>query len=116
MFFHGVSDQEKPASKPQDGGASKGDGLHHHEIHQLPDEEGGGYHSKHTHPDGSEEHGDHADYAEAKADMDAKFDQGHGGDAEEESDFSDMEEESESDGSDGEPENIAEHYGRKARK
>lgn len=47
-----------------------GDGLHHHEIHE---DEGGGFHSKHTHPDGTEEHGDHATYEEATADQDAKF-------------------------------------------
>lgn len=44
-----------------------GDGLHHHEIHE---DEGGGYHSKHTHPDGRVEHTDHADYEDARDHMD----------------------------------------------
>ncbi len=52
---------------------ASGDGLHHHAIDE---DEGGGYHSKHTHPDGRVEHEDHTDYDEAKASMDEKF--GHG--------------------------------------
>jgi hypothetical protein len=38
-----------------------GDGYHHHEIHGHES----GFHSKHTHPDGREEHGDHATSEEA---------------------------------------------------
>lgn len=45
-----------------DGGGAAGDGRHHHEIHE---DEGGGFHSKHTHPDGHEEHEDHATYDDA---------------------------------------------------
>ena len=47
---------------------AKGDGLHHHEIHE---DEGGGYVSKHTHPDGRVEHGEHTTYEEARDHMDA---------------------------------------------
>jgi hypothetical protein len=54
-------------------GKAKGDGLHHHEIHE---DEGGGYHSKHTHPDGHQEHEDHASYEDARDHMDETF--GHG--------------------------------------
>lgn len=50
-----------------------GDGMHHHEVHE---DEGGGYHSKHTHPDGRVEHADHATYDEASDHMDRSF--GHG--------------------------------------
>lgn len=57
-------------SKDNHGG---GDGMHHHEIHE---DEAGGYHSKHTHPDGRVEHADHADYEEAKDHMDRMH--GHG--------------------------------------
>lgn len=53
------------------GGKSQGDGLRHHEIHE---DEAGGFHSKHTHPDGAVEHDDHATYDEARDHMDSKFD------------------------------------------
>jgi hypothetical protein len=39
----------------------EGDGSHHHEIHEHES----GFHSKHTHPDGKEDHGDHASLEEA---------------------------------------------------
>jgi hypothetical protein len=61
------------ADDATDDAAPKGDGMHHHELHE---DEGGGYHSKHTHPDGRVEHGEHADYDEARASMDAMH--GHG--------------------------------------
>ena len=76
-FFHGVTDRmndegdmPKKSAAAGDGGAadgaSAGDGLHHHEMHE---DEGGGYHSKHTHPDGRVEHADHASYGEAVSHM-----------------------------------------------
>lgn len=87
MFFHGA-DKEAPRKSGKDHGESqnsepKGDGLHHHSIDE---DEAGGFHSKHVHPDGREEHDDHATYDEAKSSMDDKFghadgdDQGHDGD------------------------------------
>jgi hypothetical protein len=48
----------------------QGDGLHHHEIHE---DEGGGFHSVHTFPDGHTDEADHVDYDEAKAKQDADF-------------------------------------------
>jgi hypothetical protein len=67
-FFHGVTDQLPEHSRAAGDGAAaahdgaKGDGLHHHELHE---DEGGGYHSKHTHPDGRVEHADHPTYEHA---------------------------------------------------
>jgi hypothetical protein len=85
--------------------APKGDGLHHHELHE---DEGGGYHSKHTHPDGRVEHGDHATYDDAKADQDEKFG-GKSDDGQDDGDY---------DGADGMDDNdaddIAGSYGRRA--
>ncbi len=74
-FFHGANRGAvgQDDDKAGDEGKSKGDGLHHHEIHE---DEGGAYHSVHTHPDGRKEHDEHATYEEAKSNMDAKF--GHG--------------------------------------
>lgn len=57
-----------------------GDGLHHH---QIDEDEGGGYHSVHTNPDGTKEQADHVDYNEAKSAMDDAFgcgDMSDGGD------------------------------------
>src|SRR5580700_9070056 len=48
----------------------QGDGLHHHEIHE---DEGGGFHSVHTFPDGHQDAADHVDYEEAKAKQDQDF-------------------------------------------
>ncbi len=72
MFAHGVGhiDPERaPKHEPAaaSGTSGKGDGLHHHEIHE---DEGGGFRSKHTHPDGRVEHGEHGTYAEARGHMD----------------------------------------------
>jgi hypothetical protein len=39
----------------------KGDGFHHHEIHEHES----GFHSKHTHPDGSVDEGEHGSMEEA---------------------------------------------------
>ena len=86
-FFHGVTDQlpdreehgGHEAAPMHDKGEAKGDGLHHHEIHE---DEGGGFHSKHTAPDGKVTHADHATYAEAKDHMDAM----HGESAQDEKD------------------------------
>lgn len=90
MFFHGAdqadSDIQDDSVVPnKNGGESKGDGLHHHEIHE---DEGGGFHSKHTYPDGREEHDDHSSYDEARNSQDDKFghaepdgDEGQSGDA-----------------------------------
>lgn len=102
MFFHGGDQpQEDMQEGPAEAARNGGDGMHHHEIHE---DEAGGFHSVHTHPDGNEEHGDHASYDEAADDMDAKFGQGddqpeEGGDPD--SDF-------------GDSEDIAGAYGRKA--
>lgn len=75
--------QEDPQEQMRNGetGSAKGDGLHHHEIHE---DEGGGFHSLHTHPDGHEDHADHASYDEAKDHMDEQF--GHEGDGDEKDD------------------------------
>ncbi len=88
MFFHGA-DQAPPDDRAEAGPMHQeaaGDGLHHHEIHQ---DEGGGYHSIHTHPDGHQEHADHTDYKEASDHMDSSFGEGgdHGGDEQEDSDM-----------------------------
>lgn len=72
------------------GEHAHGDGLHHHEIHE---DEGGGYHSKHTHPDGHEEHADHATYEEARDHMDSKFGHGSEEDGDRDGDDSDMDSE-----------------------
>lgn len=68
-FFHGVTDREdedrgrgEGSSRESHESKQAGDGLHHHENH---DDEGGGIHSKHTHPDGRVEHTDHASIEEA---------------------------------------------------
>lgn len=53
----------KPEHGAEHDGESKGDGFHHHEIHEHES----GAHSKHTHPDGHEEHVDHGNYEEAVA-------------------------------------------------
>jgi len=61
------------ASDLEKDGEAQGDGMHHHTINE---DEGGGYHSVHTHPDGREEHEDHVSYDDAKDWADEKF--GHG--------------------------------------
>lgn len=74
-FFHGVTDrmndegdgEKKPVGKSDAGEGSKGDGLHHHEMHE---DEGGGFHSKHTDPDGKVTEADHDSYDDAKDHMD----------------------------------------------
>jgi hypothetical protein len=64
-----------------------GDGLHHAETHE---DEGGGYYTKHTHPDGKVEEDTHPTYDDAKDWQDERFgaakgddedmpDQGEGG-------------------------------------
>lgn len=72
--------ESKPAggmSRPADqeahgedhnGSDTEGDGMHHHEMHG-PDE-AGMFTSKHTHPDGKVEHGEHMSYDDAKDHMD----------------------------------------------
>lgn len=77
-FFHGVTDrlpddggkQSAAGSDDNDAGESqaRGDGLHHHELHE---DEGGGFHSKHTHPDGKVEQADHSSYDDARDHMNA---------------------------------------------
>lgn len=81
----------------------EGDGLHHHTIDE---DEGGGFHSKHTHPDGNEDHADHADYDEAKMKMDSDF--GHGEDDGEPDGDEEMPME------EGNSDDVAGAYGRKA--
>lgn len=77
-MFPQASEKES-VHKPMHGEGA-GDGKHHHEMHE---DDGGGFTSKHTHPDGHVEHGDHVDYDEAKGHMDKMF--GHGSDDGEES-------------------------------
>lgn len=89
--------------KHGDGADKKqGDGLHHHEIHE---DEAGGYHSKHTHPDGRVEHEEHPTFDHAMSHAHEMF--GH-----EEPDGD------ESDGGDGDgdmdADDIAGSYGRAA--
>jgi hypothetical protein len=57
--------------------AAKGDGMHHHEIHE---DEGGGYFSKHTHPDGRQENENSPTYEDAKRWQDERFGHGEQGD------------------------------------
>ena len=109
MFFHGAQpDPEAQADGDpgEEAMKSEGDGLHHHEIHE---DEAGGFHSKHTFPDGREEHDDHADYDEAKSKMDSDFGCESG-----DNDGDEMD-----DGSTGEdspePEDIAGSYGKAKR-
>jgi hypothetical protein len=102
MFFHGVEKEAVDKKDGEGGKETKGDGLHHHEIHE---DEGGGYHSKHTHPDGREEHDDHATYDEAVDHMHQKFGHGGGDDGEEDNESGD--------GID--PDDMAGSYGRAAR-
>lgn len=115
-------DQPPPEAEMQgegDPGAedqSQGDGLHHHEIHE---DEGGGFHSLHTFPDGRTDPGDHVDYDEAKSKMDSDF--GCGPDDEDDEGGMDDGggEDDSSFGGDGEDSgitNLAKSYGSKARK
>lgn len=113
-------DQAPPDAEMQgegDPGAEEqgqGDGLHHHEIHE---DEGGGYHSLHTFPDGRKEPADHVDYEEAKAKQDAHFGCA-GEDAEDGEDYSDEGDDPGfgGDGEDSGMDNVAKSYGSKARK
>lgn len=75
---HRAEDKKKPVSSGHsdgdgrdDGASGKGDGFHHHEIHENES----GFHSRHTHPDGQEEHADHASYQEAEDHMRAQMGQ-----------------------------------------
>ena len=88
------------ADTGDDGKKSAGDGMHHHELHE---DEGGGYHSKHTHPDGHVEHDDHATYEDARDKQDSDF--GHG---------ERNEDEGRDDGGDMSTGDIAGSYGRAA--
>lgn len=119
-YFHMGHDQmqddqtdetDKGGPMGEDGKADGGDGMHHHEIHEN---EGGGYTSKHTGPDGKVIQGDHATYEDAKADMDQAC--GQGGDDEEGMDSADM---GDDDGADMSAEDdgndVAGHYGRAGR-
>ena len=71
-------DQNPPQMKPPTaapqaadaGQQGQGDGLHHHTIDE---DEGGGFHSSHTFPDGRQEMSDHVDYQDAKEKQDADF-------------------------------------------
>ncbi len=103
MFDDEYEGDEQQDDAGGEGGEAepKGNGLHHHELHE---DEGGGFHSKHTHPDGREEHADHATYEEARDHMDAMH--GH---AEPDGDEPDGDE-----GDDGGPDvqDIAGSYGR----
>ena len=92
---------------------SQGDGLHHHQIDQ---DEGGGFHSVHTFPDGHQEQADHVDYDEAKSKQDADFgcgpdDAGDGEDGGDDGDTSFAD-----DGEDSGMDNVAASYGNKASK
>jgi hypothetical protein len=71
MHYMGAEPEMQDDS--QDMGEQAGDGLHHHTIDE---DEGGGFHSTHTNPDGTQEHADHASYQEASDAMDQCFGQG----------------------------------------
>jgi hypothetical protein len=101
MFFHGAEKEAPIDDKPVHDEGQQGDGLHHHEIHE---DEGGGFHSKHTHPDGTEEHDDHTTYEEARDKMDSDFDKSDGDDSDSGDD----------DQGDMDSGDIAGSYGRKA--
>ncbi len=78
--------QDEPVEGSDNAGddKTKGDSAHHHEIHEIPEDEGGGFYaSVHTHPDGSKEAEDHPTYEDAKGWQDEKF--GKGGDEGEDS-------------------------------
>lgn len=104
MFFHGADQavDDMPADKGHQDGGKGGDGLHHHEIHE---DEGGGFHSVHTDPDGNKSHDDHPTYEDAKAKMDADFGKDDGSD----DDSGDG-----GDGGDMSTDDIAGSYGRSA--
>lgn len=120
MFFHGAqqdpsgsADNGDQMAPPADPGMEQqqGDGLHHHTIDQ---DEGGGFHSTHTFPDGHQDQADHVDYDDAKAKQDSDFGQGEqdagddGGD-DGNADFADQ-------GEDSDPTaGIAGSYGSKAK-
>lgn len=86
----------------------QGDGLNHHEIHEMPD---GSAHSTHTDPEGKVEEMDHDSYEDACAaaagEGDGEGDEEAGDDAE--SSFAD-------DGEDSGMNNIAKSYGSKVPK
>jgi len=80
----------------------QGDGLQHHEIHEMPD---GTAHSKHTDPDGHVEEMDHESYDDACAAAAGESEgDDEGGDDEGDSSFAD-------DGEDSGMDNIAKSYG-----
>ena len=85
-------------------GEEQGDGLNHHEIHEMPD---GSAHSKHTDPEGNVEEMDHDSYEEACAacagEPDGDEDGGEDGNA----DFPS--------GDDSDAMNIAKSYGSKGK-
>jgi hypothetical protein len=71
--MQGGAMDDAAAGEDQNEDQTQGDGLHHHEIHE---DEGGGFHSVHTFPDGHTDEADHVDYDEAKAKQDQDFGQG----------------------------------------
>lgn len=113
MNIDGYDQTSPAAAEPEPDGDEpemQGDGLHHHEIHE---DEGGGFHSVHTFPDGRKDMADHVDYNEAKDKQDSDFG------------CSDGMEDGEDGGSDGDDSfgddgedstNVAQSYGNKARK
>jgi hypothetical protein len=116
-YFHGVSDHldDAPGGDNEAGDQggmpeaeqTQGDGLHHHEMHE---DEGGGWHSMHTHPDGRQEPGDHTSYEEASDHMDAMC--GQGGDDGEDAGDDGAPDDGEMDDADSEPSDVAGSYGR----
>ncbi len=101
---HGAPSPDMQDDPRQSGPSAGGDGLHHHQIDQ---DEGGGFHSVHTHPDGRQEPAEHADYQEASDHMDQSF--GQSGEQDEPDG-----DESGSDFGDSDTEDVAGAYGRKA--
>jgi hypothetical protein len=116
-------DQAPPAMASGQGGGDQGDqgqqqqgdGLHHHEIHE---DEGGGFHSVHTFPDGRVDAQDHVDYKDAKDKQDADFgcgSQDDAGDGEDGADDGDSSFADDGEGEDMSTDNVAKSYGNKAR-
>jgi hypothetical protein len=71
-----MDDKKMPPKDEGHDPVGQGDGNHHHEIHMHED---GSAHSKHTHPDGHEDHQEHGSYDEAKGHMDQAMGQGEEG-------------------------------------
>lgn len=107
-----TDENDQGAAEGKGDDQTKGDGMQHHTIDE---DEGGGYRSTHTAPDGTVTNGQHDTYDDAKADMDAQCGQG-GGDDEEGMDSPDLggddgaDMSTEDDGDD-----VAGHYGRAAK-